>query len=44
MGVCRKCIQGAGATEELKKVEEGSLYVQKSSRTIYERSKEHLAD
>ena len=42
--ICKRCNTGAGAKEELKKVVEGSLYVGESSRTLYERSREHDKD
>ena len=42
--VCGKCNGGAAAKKELKEVKDGSLYVGESSRSIYERSKEHWSD
>ena len=42
--ICGRCNQGAGGEKDLKEVKDGSLYVGETSRTIYERSKEHWGD
>ena len=42
--VCRRCNRGAGGKKELQDVVEGSIYVGESSRTLYERSREHQKD
>ena len=39
--MCKKCNEGAAGEKESKDVKEGSQYVGETSRTIYERSKEH---
>ena len=42
--ICRRCNRGAEAKKELPEVVEGSIYVGESSRTLFERSKEHQKD
>ena len=42
--ICHKCNEGAGSSKELTDVKEGSIYIGESSRSIYERSKEHWSD
>ena len=42
--ICSRCNEEAGSSKELERVKEGSIYVRESSRTIYERSKEHWSD
>ena len=42
--ICRKCNEEAGGKKELEVVKEGSTYVGESSRTLYERGKEHHKD
>ena len=39
--MCKRCNIGAAGEKEPKEVKEGSQYVGETSRTIYERSKEH---
>ena len=42
--ICSRRNEEAGSSKELERVKEGSIYVRESSRTIYERSKEHWSD
>ena len=42
--ICQKCNKEAGGKKELEKVVEDSIYIGESSRSIYERSKEHWED
>ena len=42
--VCKTCNEGAGEKKELATVKEGSIYIGETSRSIFERSKEHWKD
>ena len=42
--ICQKCNKEAGGKKELESVVEDSIYIGESSRSIYERSKEHWED
>ena len=42
--LCKVCNEGAGGKKELTTVKEGSIYVGETSRSIFERSKEHWKD
>ena len=42
--LCQACNEGAAGKKELKVVKDGSIYVGESSRSIFERSREHWRD